>query len=531
VYVQLEWLKKEFHLNLRISSSGVLLALVYALAFWATRQLSVDQLYLPAGIRVSALLLCPPRLWPYLIAGEYAFFAQARFHLIDQYGLPWVVLASGSLMPTVALIVHLHRRRMATDTPAWLLSIAALAAVSVTALNQGLAYLLMPSLHDAISWMGVAKFIIGDYLGILIFAPVALLWKQHQHTSRTTTGGWIMAAATSMLIGVLGWYAMQLPGDDLLAKSTLRIAMLLPAAALTCMYGWRGAAISVAGLNLTIGMTMDSSGLPGSFDPIAFLAQQVLAVTGTALLLLGSTISRHYHRFNVHDRLGRQAAALVRTAHLASEEDRKERALRMKTIGEDIDRSFQMAADLLKARGHLASATDMLRRGASQSRLFREQISRVYPSEIEYSGLYTALQLSGVASAWESTDRVARPRFSGDPCQLSLGLQLAAYRSLLDAVALMLKHESGYLRVHAHCGRRGNVQGIIISVALLDPERTVAAETMARAKELLGGRALAYGGNPRCRRNRLRLVLLEPRQAYRVPSGLSIDQITPRAVL
>ncbi len=531
MYVQLEWLKREFHLDLRISSSGVLLALVYAMVFWAMRQMSVDQFYLPAGIRVAALLLCPPRKWPYLIIGEFAFFAQARFHLIDQYGLAWVVLASASLMPTVAAIVYLHRRRMATGNPAWLLSIAALSAVAITALNQGLAYLLMPTLHDAVSWMGVAKYIIGDYLGILIFAPAALLWKHRYHLPRPTIRAGMMAAAALAVIGVLGVAAMQLPANELLAKSSLRVAMLLPATALTCMYGWRGAAISVAGLNLTVGLTLDSSGLPGSFDPVAFMAQQVLAVTGTALLLLGSTISRYYRQLNAHDRLGRRAAALVRTAHLASEETRKEQALRMQTIGEDIDRSVQMAADLLKQRGYLAPAMDMLRRGASQSRLFREQISMVYPSDIEYSGLYVALQSGGVAGAWDATDRVARPRFSGNPCHLSLGLQLAAYRSLVDAVSLMLKHESGFLRVRAHCGRRGDYQGIVMTVALLDPQRTLSAQTVARADEVLGGRALAYGGNPGCRRNRLRLVLVEPRQPYRVPSGLSIDQITPRAVL
>lgn len=531
VYVQREWLKKEFHLNLRISSSGVVLALGYAMVFWATRQMSVDQFYLPAGIRVAALLVCPPRTWPYLMVGEYAFFAQARFPLIDQYGLAWVVLASALLMPTVAAIVYLHRRRLAAGNPAWLLSIAALSAVAITALNQGLAYLLMPTLHDAVSWMGVAKYIIGDYLGILIFAPVALLWKHRHHLPHPTAGAAMMAVTTLTVIGALGLAAMQLPADDLLAKSSLRIAMLLPAAALTCMYGWRGAAISVAGLNLTIGLTLESSGLPGSFDPVAFLAQQVLAVTGTALLLLGSTISYYYRQFNANDRLGRRAASLVRTAHLASEESRREQALRMQTLGEDIDRSLQMAADLLKQRGHLASAMDMLRRGASQSRLFREQISMVYPSDIEYAGLYVALQSGGVAGTWDATDRVARPRFSGDPCQLSLGLQLAAYRSLVDAVGVMLKHESGFLRVRAHCGRRGEVQGIVITVALLDPQRTLTAQTVARANEVLGGRALAYGGNPRCRRNRLRLVLVETRQPYRVPSGLSIDQITPRAVL
>jgi glucose-6-phosphate-specific signal transduction histidine kinase len=80
----------------------------------ATRQLSLDQFYLPAGIRVAAVLLCPPRLWPYLLLGEYAYFAQSRVPMIEKYGLTWVIVASAFLMPAVMLIVKLQRRLMAS---------------------------------------------------------------------------------------------------------------------------------------------------------------------------------------------------------------------------------------------------------------------------------------------------------------------------------------------------------------------------------------------------------------------------------
>ena len=54
---------------------GLLVALLYAAACWTARQVSLDQFFLPAGIRVAALLVCRREMWPYLLLGEYAYFA------------------------------------------------------------------------------------------------------------------------------------------------------------------------------------------------------------------------------------------------------------------------------------------------------------------------------------------------------------------------------------------------------------------------------------------------------------------------
>ncbi|WP_313459727.1 hypothetical protein [Stenotrophomonas sp.] len=44
---------------------GLLVAVLYAAACWASRQVSLDQFFLPAGIRVAALLVCRREMWPY----------------------------------------------------------------------------------------------------------------------------------------------------------------------------------------------------------------------------------------------------------------------------------------------------------------------------------------------------------------------------------------------------------------------------------------------------------------------------------
>ncbi|MEW6383765.1 MAG: hypothetical protein AB1514_07305, partial [Pseudomonadota bacterium] len=105
----MQWWKDGLLVRIRVSPEGLALALLYALACWGARKLSLDQFFLPAGVRVAALLLCPPRLWPYLLIGEYAYFAHLRIPLISKYNLTWVILASVFLMPAVMLIVRLHR--------------------------------------------------------------------------------------------------------------------------------------------------------------------------------------------------------------------------------------------------------------------------------------------------------------------------------------------------------------------------------------------------------------------------------------
>ena len=65
----MQWWKDGLLVRIRVSPEGLVLALVYAVTCWGARKLSLDQFFLPAGVRVASLLLCPPRLWPYLLIG------------------------------------------------------------------------------------------------------------------------------------------------------------------------------------------------------------------------------------------------------------------------------------------------------------------------------------------------------------------------------------------------------------------------------------------------------------------------------
>ncbi len=95
------------------------------------------------------------------------------------------------------------------------------------------------------------------------------------------------------------------------------------------------------------------------------------------------------------------------------------------TPEDGIDTSLSEVVNWLNAHGHPTIANSLLHMASVHSRQFREQTSMVYPAALEHLGLYVARRAGGVRETWDLSHRVMRPRLLGDPCQLSVGLQLA----------------------------------------------------------------------------------------------------------
>jgi hypothetical protein len=232
-------------------------------------------------------------------------------------------------------------------------------------------------------------------------------------------------------------------------------------------------------------------------------------VISVALLALGSSISYHHQRARARWQAERNALRLARSSHQTRERELRERAAHLKHLGEGMDSSLSEMVSWLKAQGHHAVANSLQHASSVHSRLFREQASMVYPTGLEQVGLYIALHAGGACEIWNNTHRVIPPRLAGNPCLLSVDLQLAIYRSLIEAVSLLLELETGQVCVRARSGRAGGRRGIVAVVSLLDRGCTLSARTTDQAVERLAGRMLAYGGTVHCRGNRLRLVLHE----------------------
>lgn len=503
--------KEGMELSFRIRPVGIALAAVYALSCLASRQFSLDQFFLPAGIRAAALLIVPTRLWPYLLLGEYIYFATLRIPMIDAYGLSWVILASTLLMPIAMLVVYLHRMREPAEaaTGLWLLSLSLCTALFVPAINLGVSYVLWSNPPPSNLLDAVDRTIFGHFAAIITVVPLAFLWAQRRANPNWGTR-FVAPTATAILVMLILGLAMQLTGSSAHTTRThLVLLAALPAIALTFMHGWRGAAIAIPLLNLPLHLATPSTGLPESFDLGTFSTQQNMAVMSVALLALGSSISYHHERARSRRLAEETTLRLARSSHQTSERDLRERADRLKHLGEGMDSSLDEMVSWLRAQGHHAVAVSLQHASSVHSRLFREQASMIYPTGLEQVGLYVALQAGGVRQLWNSTHRVIPPRLAGNPCVLSVELQLAIYRTLIEAVSLLLELEAGQICVHVRCGRTGARRGVLISVALLDRACVLTTRTRDQAFERLAGRILAYGGAMDCRANRLRMVLSE----------------------
>lgn len=532
----MQWWKDGLLVRIRVSPEGLALALLYALACWGARKLSLDQFFLPAGVRVAALLLCPPRLWPYLLIGEYAYFAHLRIPLISKYNLTWVILASVFLMPAVMLIVRLHRKLLARTTIVGVISIAICAALVISLLNLGASYLLWEPLHNASFLTNVLRYALGDFTGILILAPLALLWirrAEEQWTPRSVAA--VAGALAAML--VVGLQATPVTAS-ITAPGSLQLLLILPipAIALTCLLGWRGAAIGVAAVNMILGLSTPADH-PTAFDPATFATQQAMAIASIALLLLGARITHFQNQHRLREEDGRAALQLARNSHLASEMDLRERAAHLRQLGDGMDLSLNEMVNWLHAQGHHAVADSLRHTSEVHSRLFRAQASMIYPAALERLGLYVALQAGGVREAWIATHRIGQPRLTGDPCALGVGLQLAAYRLVVDAVSLLLKCESGQISVSIRCGNFIQKPGVFICIALMGRNESLGTRTTELANEHLLGRILVQGGHLDMTGNRLRIVLTDAQGDSRQANAnealgggtRSIDPGAPRA--
>jgi hypothetical protein len=100
---------------------------------------------------------------------------------------------------------------------------------------------------------------------------------------------------------------------------------------------------------MVIGLTTPNTH-PTAFDPAAFITQQIMAISGIVLLLLGSRITHFYHRYRLREMGERDAIHLARSSQLASEMELRERALHLRKLGDGIDTSLVELAEWLRPR-------------------------------------------------------------------------------------------------------------------------------------------------------------------------------------
>ncbi|WP_369936896.1 MASE1 domain-containing protein [Xanthomonas tesorieronis] len=491
--------------TLKKFAGGILLSAAYCALYVFAWHWSMDQWFLPAGVRAAALLFLPYRLWPYVFLGDAAALLTMRLPMADHDGVSelWAYLSPFVVVPVFALAPWAFRTRFGGSSAVqrWL---------PLLAVGLGLWGLLV---NKAINAMldGPAAFItletsvrywMGSYLGILMFFLPTLLWL-HRKTDKSLSRKLLRDSAIAVL-AVAGIFALAMRTPGLLHQFIL-LMLLVPGAWLTLTYGWRGAAVGVVLANLAVAMSLPRSNHAGAFDQQTFDVQMLVAFAATLLFVLGVKISSAFRQARHFGYAQQQALQVAQASYMSAERTLRNRVIEYTDIHTHLNKLRRDIASSLKERGHYAAAMEMNRTGVIQAQLMDDYVAALYPLDIETHGLYGALSSIAFANA---CDTEVETRLRGESRQLSIGLQLAAYRCVLNAMEVLPSGSRHQItaRVWKARGRRG----LVVTIAA-DPELLVARNAAdKRVDEIeweLASRLKAHDGTCR-RRHELKISFL-----------------------
>ncbi|RMR07094.1 putative membrane protein [Pseudomonas savastanoi pv. glycinea] len=481
--------------GLKSVTQGLLTATAYCLAFQLSWHCSLDQWYLPAGLRIAALLLAPSRLLPWVLMGDVAALLMIRVPAISSVGVnpTWAYASPWILVPAIALVPIAIRARYGAVHRA---GASLIPMLLVTAVWGALCTLgtniMLDGPSSAISGVKFARFAVGDYLGMLMVVLPVLLWmrRHDEETPSRLTPHCALAVLATALIFALA----TLPQSNV-ARLGLMSLLIVPAVLLTWLHGWRGAAIGVVLANTALAFSLRNTGVLGAYDSIGFVVQVMLATTATGLFVLGARISSTLAEVRLRLRGEQQALDTAKLSYLWAERELREHVIEYVDIEVQMNRLRRDIESHLKSRGQHEAAMRMIRTGSIQSKMLHEYINALYPLEIETHGLYHVFRSPGFASS--SHTEIHPVMLRGNPMQLSIGLQLAVYRCTQQAIACLSPARRHTIK--ARVGKLRGLQGIAVSIYGDKPESKPASRTALENTAELSSRVRSYGGT--CRRH------------------------------
>lgn len=436
---------------------GVLLAVGYAVAFYYLRIASSAHWYLPAGLRFVALLLLPVRFWPYIYVGECAALFAVRWPDVERWGRPFIFVSTLTAMPPIAALVHFIRSHsslpricVGRDALA-VLGGAALVAITTTIINACTTYGLMLEKPSSPAPYVIGIWVMGQYLGILMFAAPALLWCNRLASSGSSLRLLRDAAmATSLLLVAVAAARTNASDDFDVTTHAARMLTGIIAVTLTYRHGWRGAAIGTVVLTLAVGLT----GRP-DYDPSLLIAQQVVALVTSALLASGAVMTHNYEIALEEGSARRRAEDAGRRAWADNEAQNLEHTERAAATYDRIMResdgilgdlrATRRSEDLMRLTGHLMAST----RAATASLLHEIAPAIMFSAD----GLFGALRARELAaginyrtSLWGNPDLLTRAgainvyrvstasvehMSATDPTTVALRVRIGVWRGLI----------------------------------------------------------------------------------------------------
>lgn len=496
---------------------GMLISVSYCLVSLILWRFSIDQWYLPVGLRVVTLLFRPYREWPFLLAGDAAAMLVLRIPLGELRGFSplWSYLSPLLHVPLIASGIFLLRYHVPNifKKQHWLVP-AALAlglwnAVCSMLLNEMLGG---PPIYPVIDVL--LLYCSGSYLGILVLLLPTMLWISwndgpvHSSLSRD------LAVAVVVILGLF----FGLGGvSNTSIRNILMISMLVPMIVLTFRHGWRGIALGSLLASFGLEFSLPRVYQAGFFDQHVFNIQLLYGVVTTALFIFNARL-REAARSGFSNLAKGDSRLSARASYSSAERLLRNHVLEYSDVNVKINRMRKDIVTDLRAKGQHAVAMEVIRVGVLESQLLQQYVAALYPLEIETHGLYQALR-SPVLERFSGSQ--FQCVFRGDCKSLSLELQLSAYRSVLNCIEILPSASRYFIQARAWTSR--GVRGVVVRVTADSSSAELAGRNSSDVEAELDARLKAHGGMLRRRHALVVTFLVAEPDSVEVRERLATD--------
>jgi glucose-6-phosphate-specific signal transduction histidine kinase len=510
----------------------VTVATTYCAALLLFRHLSIPHWIILTGFHLAVLLLVDYKYWPALFVGETARLGYVSFSCYDQYGLLWALV---NLVPSLtweAPLVWFFRERLelfpsrgSVNMPALLMCSLMIAGIA-TAITLGQIQITpLPSGYVLHYGEISTRLMLGNFVGVLVIAPIALAAHQSFVTARRDWRQWcndvldsrLLFECTFVVVPLLvffGWIGLRVRH----ALEVAQVAMFLPVAMMAMRYGWKGAAAGGTLASLGVLVLM-----PAQNNHAALQAETLVITT---MLLVGARIAVLDRRAQQEHKDMRMALALAQRNVAIGEAQLRAGALALEQVHDSFQGIFTLMLGRLR---HLQPAIDDAgyRRQAqnTQDQLLRLTNS-LHPALLHERGLQEALEHGELARMLPEAGISYLCDCRGPLSLVSQNMNLSVYRIVAEAVAeACFKKDVSDVLIKIRCGVRARMWVVIMVETKRHPVRVQQVDwvTLSTRLRVLGSglgrksvedRAATFEGQVRERvltqSRRLIVSLLQP---------------------
>jgi hypothetical protein len=268
------------------------IAVVYGLAYTLLRKIGFAH-YVPlAGLKLSVLLLLPPRYWPALVVTETGLLAYSLWPCLAQYGTAFYLVGIFPPIALMMLVLGMARAYMqGLRLPYFKLSslLFVMLAMTIVLVADGLlSESLIPESLGRKPLLDLSSdYFLGVYAGLLSIVPLAITgaleWDEH----RSVKAIWkankpLLQTALQTLVLVALEVAILRRTDNAMVRVLGQIALFLPAGYFSVRWGWKGSAVAGAIVSYGIVLLM-----PQKFDVGTLESQAMMCLFLTTFIVLG----------------------------------------------------------------------------------------------------------------------------------------------------------------------------------------------------------------------------------------------------